>query len=277
MIEKLKKLGLTGYEAQAYLALCKLGDAEANEIAMDAKIPMGRIYNVLSSLEEAGLIRTQETRPKRYACVEPAASMERLTKIKHEELQRASAELQTLADDLASELSVMKMKKTAKTFWTVAIGDESNDLIRECIIGARQEILYFMASQPTSERIKKEVLNSRYTEIIGQLLGALTRGVKVKFIFNDNVDFRELVDYPIIKQLLAYSGDVLDFRLAAVPVTPFDIIDREIITLKMQNPLDPEELFAVVNIRDTTLAEELRKKFFAIWDGAEPFSLSMNE
>jgi len=32
--------------------------------------------------------------------------------------------------------------------------------------------------------------------------------------------------------------------------------------LQMQNPLNPDEVFAVVNIRDAKLAGELRTKFF---------------
>jgi hypothetical protein len=39
----------------------------------------------------------------------------------------------------------------------------------------------------------------------------------------------------------------------------------------MQNPLNPDELFAVVNIRDAKLAGELRAKFFTIWDTAQVY------
>ncbi|VVB94877.1 HTH-type sugar sensing transcriptional regulator TrmBL1 [uncultured archaeon] len=138
MLEKLKKLGLTGYESSAYLSLLKLGDAEAGEIAENAKIPMGRIYNVLSSLDEAHLIRAQDTRPRRYACVEPAAALERLSKTRHEELTQASVELENLVSDLKSELSGVEPRKPDKTFWTVAIGDESHELVRECISGSQK-------------------------------------------------------------------------------------------------------------------------------------------
>ena len=104
MIEKLKKIGLTSYESRAYLALLKLGDAGADEIAMNANIPMGRIYNVLSVLEEARIIRAQETRPRKYGCIEPAAALERLSKIKQEELKQKAGEIEALVNELASEL-----------------------------------------------------------------------------------------------------------------------------------------------------------------------------
>ena len=158
MIERLKKLGLTSYESQAYIALLKLGDAEADEIALNAKIPMGRIYSVLSSLEEVHLVRAQDTRPRRYACVDPAAALTRLCSTKQEELKQASEEIEALSDDLKNELSGVVARKTEKGFWTVAIGNESHELIREIISGSQKELLFFMASRMSSERIKNVLL-----------------------------------------------------------------------------------------------------------------------
>ncbi len=271
VIDKLKKLGLTGYEAQAYLALLKLGDAEANEIATNAKIPMGRIYNVLSSLEEAHLIRAQDTRPRRYACVEPAAAMERLLETKKEQLNQTAAGLETLSFDLLSELSGVRASNPARNFWTVAIGEDSHELYSECILGAKKEVLFFMASRIASERLKSKVMKGKYSGIISALSEALRKGVEVKAILSRDVNFHVLEEHPEVKKMLMHMGERFNCRLAEIPSTPFDIIDRENVLLKMQNPVNPSELFAVVNIRDTKLAEELRKKFAAIWEKAEGY------
>lgn len=271
MIERLKKLGLTSYESQAYVALIKLGDAEADEISLNAKIPMGRIYNVLSSLEEAHLVRAQDTRPRRYACVDPATALTRLSNAKQEELMRASQKIQALAGDLTNELSGVVSRKTEKSFWTVAIGKESQELIREIISGSRKELLFFMASRITSERIRNELLKEDHVEILNALYDAIKRGVEVKVILNNDVDFNKLEDSPMIKKMMRYIRKEFNCRLATIPATPFDIIDGENVLLQMLNPLNPEELFAVVNIRDAKLAEELRNKFFKIWDKAEVY------
>ena len=271
MIEKLKKLGLTSYESQAYIVLLKLGDAEADEISLNAKIPMGRIYNVLSSLEEAHLVRAQDTRPRRYACVDPAAALTRLSRTKQEELSLESREIEALADDLKNELSGVVSRKTEKAFWTVAMGNESHELIREIIFGARKELLFFMAPKMRSERIKNKILKEDYVEIMAALYESIKKGVQVKIILNDGVDFSKLEDTPIVKKLLMYMGNEFNCRLATIPATPFDIIDGENVLLQMLNPLNPEELFAVVNIRDAKLAEELRNKFFTIWDNAQVY------
>jgi sugar-specific transcriptional regulator TrmB len=273
VIEKLKKLGLTGYEAQAYLAVLKLGDAEASEIASSAKIPMGRIYNVLSSLEEARLIRAQDTRPRRYACVEPAAAMGRLLKNKQEELSQSAAELETLSFDLASELSGIRGRHHARSFWTVAIGDESLELVRECIAGAKKELLFFLASRISSERIKNKLVDESHCGIVSALHETLKRGVKLEAILSRDVDFCSIEEHPAIKKLLMHMGDKFNCRLAEIPATPFYIVDGENVLLQMLNPINPEELFAVVNIRDRKLAGELRKKFFAIWEKAQPYLL----
>ncbi len=272
MIEKLRKLGLTGYEAQAFIALLKLGDAEANEIANKAQIPMGRIYSVLSNLEEYRLIRIMDTRPRRYACVEPTAALDRMLKNKNEELKRTSAEIETLAHDLVSELSGVKTAKVTKSFWTVAIADKSEELVQECILGAQNEILFFMASRTTSERLRKKLSIEKYPGIISAIQEALKKGTEVKAILNKDVDFTVVEDSSGIKKLMAHMGNEFNCRLAAIPATPFHIIDRESVLLQMLNPLAPDELFAVVNIRDTKLAEELREKFFTIWEKAETYS-----
>ena len=273
MIEKLKKLGLTGYEAQAYLALLKLGDAEADEIAGDAKIPMGRIYNVLSSLEEMHLVRSQETRPRRYTYVEPSPALLRLSQNRKEELRQASEEIETLANDLSSKLSGVTPRKPDRIFWTVAIGNESHQLIRESISSSSTELLFFLASRMSSERLKKELLMDRYIEILNDIYKAIKKGVVVRAILNDDVDFSQLEDLQVVKKLLKYFGTGFNCRLATIPATPFDIIDGENVLLQMLNPLNPEELFAVVNIRDAKLAGELRNKFFTIWDHAEVYPL----
>jgi len=267
VIEKLKKLGLTGYEAQAYLALLKLGDAEVDEISIGAKIPMGRIYNVLSNLEEAHLVRAQGTRPRRYACVEPEAALDRLYQTKLEELRQESAELESLACELKSELSGVVARKTEKSFWTVAIGDESYELVRECILTSRKELLFFLASGST-ERIKNNLLKESHIGIMNALYETIEKGVEVKVILNKDMDFSLIEDSPVIKKLLQHMGRELNCRLATIPSTPFDIIDGENVLLSMLNPLKPDEVFAVVNIKDTKLAEELRKKFYAIWENA---------
>lgn len=272
MIEKLKKIGLTSYESRAYLALLKLGEAGADEIAMNAEVPMGRIYNVLSILEEARIIRSQDTRPRKYASVEPAVALERLLKNKQEELKNKATEMEVLFNDLKYELSGIVSKNPERSFWTVARGEESFELIRESVSIAQKELLYFYASRIPSERVKKDVAGWKYSGVMDALHESLKKGVEIKAIFNKDVDIDSLENLPAVKKLFKHLGGRFDLRLTSIPSTPFDIIDGKIVSLHMLNPLDPEELFAVINIKDEKLAQELREKFFTVWDKAEIYS-----
>jgi hypothetical protein len=70
-VASLALLGLTSYEAQAYLALLGRPRLSPAEVAALAKIPRQRVYDVLESLAGKGLCLVREESPKSYAALEP--------------------------------------------------------------------------------------------------------------------------------------------------------------------------------------------------------------
>ena len=90
LINSLKKLGLTEYEAKAYVAIVELGEAEAHEVARKSGVPRTRIYDVLSKLETSGLIqRIKEPRPAVYSAISPERTLEPLKNQLIDELSKA--------------------------------------------------------------------------------------------------------------------------------------------------------------------------------------------
>ncbi len=72
--ERLRRLlGLSGYEARAYLAVLR-GASRPKDVAREAGIPLQRVYDVLSRLEERGLVA--RTPSGGYTAVEPRRAME---------------------------------------------------------------------------------------------------------------------------------------------------------------------------------------------------------
>lgn len=97
IVEALKKLGLTEYEARAYVAILELGEVEAFEVAMRSGVPRTRIYDVLSRLENGGLIqKIRGSRPAVYAAISPERSLEPLKNQLVEELSEAIKSLNNL-------------------------------------------------------------------------------------------------------------------------------------------------------------------------------------
>lgn len=65
-VEALEELGLTGYEAQMFIALHRLGSGSARDVAEVADVPRPQVYSTAELLEQRGLIDVQQSEPIRY-------------------------------------------------------------------------------------------------------------------------------------------------------------------------------------------------------------------
>ncbi len=96
IIEGLRKLGLTEYEAKAYAALVGLGEATAREIHEASKVPRTRIYDILKDLADKGFVEFIHGSPTYYRVVEPERVMERLREDLLEAIDLSERELKSL-------------------------------------------------------------------------------------------------------------------------------------------------------------------------------------
>lgn len=67
----LKELGLTINETKLYEVLLRLGKTTAGHLSKESQVPYGRIYIVLASLEEKGLIKVLPEETKKYVPSDP--------------------------------------------------------------------------------------------------------------------------------------------------------------------------------------------------------------
>ena len=51
-IKLLRRIGMTEYEARAYLSLARLGPSTVREIVLESKLPRNKAYEALQRLEE---------------------------------------------------------------------------------------------------------------------------------------------------------------------------------------------------------------------------------
>lgn len=71
----LRELGLTEYEARAYLSLLEKGVLTASEVSEHANVPYSKIYEALNSLERKGWTETRRSRPSRYYPKSPSEAL----------------------------------------------------------------------------------------------------------------------------------------------------------------------------------------------------------
>jgi sugar-specific transcriptional regulator TrmB len=73
VVEELKNLGLTRYEAQCYVSLARLGPSDVRRVADDARVPPPNVYESLERLARIGWVDLVVKRPATYRAKRPEA------------------------------------------------------------------------------------------------------------------------------------------------------------------------------------------------------------
>lgn len=152
-IENLKKLGLTSYEARAYILLTSLISATADEISLQSKIPKSKIYNALKSLAKKGYIEIEQERPLVYNAKSPAEVLKK-------QKEALNKEIDDLTEKLYSNYQT-KIKQNPAPIWKI------NGI--ENIIEKEIELIN-MSQQSVSMRI-----GFLFDDELDQLLNALKK------------------------------------------------------------------------------------------------------
>lgn len=260
--EELKGFGLSTYESSAYATLLRLGTADASLVAQKAGIPFGRVYDVLNSLVERGLLTLHEGRPKQYRAVQPRVAMSVLLGQRKRELDDRYAELTRLASDLEKRLSP-KVKKDPSSFYSASVGEEES----------RAFLIEKLAEAATSMDVNLEV--QRYTpqdkELFDALVAAVDRGVQTRILVRE-ADIPVILDSPlndvIARTMLPHLGKRLHVRVIEGEQVPFAVVDGEKAIVGVKNPVDPKVYFATVFIWDPKFATELGGRFEELWKSA---------
>jgi len=110
MIElKLRNAGLTDYESRVYLALLEIGEGTSGDIIKKASIHTGKIYEILESLKNKGLIsEVMKNNIKNYSATQPERIFDYLN-VKKGELEKTEMDISAIMP-----LLLQKVKSAAK-------------------------------------------------------------------------------------------------------------------------------------------------------------------
>ncbi len=172
LVDSLQKLGLSMYEARAFLALVVLGVGSAEVVAQTAKIPRTSAYKVLESLEDKGFVVSMEGRPKVYKPME-------LKEIK----EKIVEEVNELFDKLEFIQEFLMEKGEPQLVYTIYGKERVMKKIAEMIDLTEKEIII---STPIFSEIRKNLIKN--------IEMALNRGVKVIVITHPNQKIPKGVD-----------------------------------------------------------------------------------
>ena len=264
----LRDLGLSEYEERAYRALLRTGATTAKELSRASDVPMGRVYDVLNSLEQYSLVRSQAaSRPKKYVAVEPDTALDRLLADKKRELSAKAEQYEEVVDSLSQELE--SNEPVHGQFWTAAVGaEESVDLLVERLAAADGRVV--LAAGTPSPQFDIGDLGQRVTD---ELEAALNRGATVSILMTPALvdSLPESVGDRYRSRLSDHPA--FEVRTAEEVVGTCNLIDDVEVCMEVPNPLHPGEAFAMINLKDAEFAENLRTTFDRRWEAAKPFPL----
>ncbi len=265
----LRNLKLNKYEAAAYSVILKKGIAEASIVSKEGNIPFGKIYESLQVLSGKGLIEVQETRPKKYKARKPQIAFKKFleeeeikSKIEIERTKNTIIQLEEEIDKIAIQ------KPQEKTFWTTAIGEEIEEIIKNSFLEAEKEICMLPYTANKKDQQKHAILNIPF--FIKEIIKAKSRGVRIRALLPEEFARLQIKIFEKMGVLKKITKHV-EIRIQKGPaITPFTIIDLEKVILRVDDPTNQNKILAMIKISDSTLAKRLKEKFDKMWDSAKP-------
>ena len=248
--QTLVDLGLTKYEAQAYLALMRRDASTPADVARLSRIPRQRVYDVLLTLAEKGLASQRPGPPAKYTAVSPEFAIERLLLRRREELDRLERAGKDVVDALGPAFVEGQKERNPLDYIEVLRDSEAiNERFGELQAGIRNEILVF-TKPPYATPPQENVEGIEVTR---------THDAKSVYEFSalHDPDFADGVRRFIAAGEQARFVETLPLKLV--------IIDEATVMFGMEDPVaGPSELTIMV-IEHHELARLLKIAFEAVW------------
>ena len=254
--DDLTRLGLTMYEAKAYLALIRRDASTAAEVARVAQLPRQRIYDVLATLVEKGLASARPGSPTKYTATAPEIAIERLVIEHRHGLLQIERDAEKLVEQLSSAYRAGQRQSDPLEYVEVlrdkvAIAKRFEEL--QATI--EREILVFTKPPYATEPQENE-------QGLRLVRNHEARSVYEFSIFDDRAH-TEAVRRFIEAGAKARFADELPLKLV--------IIDEAIVMFGMQDPVAGETDLTIVVVQHPALAQLLKIAFDAVWAQALTF------
>lgn len=249
-VRELTALGLTTYEARAYVALLGRGSFTAAQVARQAGLPRQRIYDVLASLVEKGLASSRPGNVVKYAAVDPELGIERLLA----EHRRQLEDLERSAHSVVAELApafASGQSHTDPLEYIEVLRDAGaiNERFAELQAGVQREILVF-TKPPWATPPQENVEGLK-----------LTRTHTARSVYEMGI-FAEPDALAGIKRFIEAGEEA---RVVEELPLKLVIIDESIVMFGMQDPVGAGRDLTIMVVEHPSLAQILKTAFEATW------------
>jgi sugar-specific transcriptional regulator TrmB len=250
LVAQLTRLGLTSYEAKAYLALIRRDSYTAAQVARQAGLPRQRIYDVLGSLVQKGLAVARPGNVVKYAATAPELAIDLLIQAHRQELSEMERDARSMVDHLKPAFEAGQVQTDPLEYIEVLRDRRAiNERFAELQGAVKREILVFTKppyATPPQENIEGLEVTQTHE----------ARSVYEFGVFDDPAvteGVRRFVE----------AGEQARF----VPDLPLKlvIIDETIVMFGMEDPVAGSADLTIVVVEHSSLAKVLKTAFDAYW------------
>ena len=249
-LDRLQRLGLTSYEARAYLALLRRDSSTAAETARLAGLPRQRVYDVLSSLVEKGLASTKPGKAVKYSATPPEQALEGLVAKHRQDLADIERDTASMIDSLTPAF-LAGQEHTDPLEYIEVLRDRRaiNERFAELEAGIKDEILVFTKPPYATPVFEHE-------EGLQVVSSHAARSVYELSAFDDDRTAEGIRRY-IEAGEQARFVDELPLKLV--------IIDERIVMFGIEDPVAGSSILTMIVVDHPSLAHLLKIAFEAVW------------
>lgn len=251
LVAQLTRLGLTSYEAKAYLTLIRRDSFTAAQVARQSGLPRQRIYDVLGSLVQKGLAVARPGTVVKYAATTPEVAIDLLLTSHRDELSRMEHDARGMVKDLKPAFEAGQVHTDPLEYIEVLRDRRAiNERFAELQSAVKKEILVF--TKPPYATPPQE--NVEGLEVIAT---HEARSLYEFSVFDESAVMRGV-------QRFVEAGEDARF----VPELPLKlvIIDETIVMFGMEDPVAGSSDLTIVVVEHRSLAKVLKTAFNAIWE-----------
>lgn len=229
----LREMGLSQYEAAAYLSLYRSSPLNASEVSKDSGVPRGRVYDVLQSLESMGLIISSPSRGKAnlFHTAPHTEALEGLRDRRIHELDEEKARARGLYGQLMDTLSGISRetsREPEEEALTVIHGLAARDYYMKKML---EKVEMRVTTNFTAQQLE------RYRDAIKS---ARERGVEFTFMLSSDESTRvtEILKGSKVYTIPTEGTEHQAMRLLGPVRPPLMILDDEVCVLFLYNSED---------------------------------------
>ncbi|MFQ6009783.1 MAG: TrmB family transcriptional regulator [Candidatus Aenigmatarchaeota archaeon] len=252
----LKHLGLTEYEAKAYVTLIKRGTLTADKISSLGRIPLPRVYDTMSSLASKGLIFVSKTRPQTFRVVDPKKIFDIL---REDEKKRMEARIKSLQEIVPQFMKAVEhMPKS--------VAEEREEVLAQ----VKQKVNIDTVWKEFESTTKEEFLSfagdlSWVDKKAAEIKRMIKRGIKYRIIFSK----KEADVLQRAKKALKLGAE-LRFSPGITLRAIITDSKKVYVVQKYGKRGDREYDISSMIISNKIIADVFKRYFFSVWKHAIP-------